>query len=367
MEDNKTLLRKYHTDITCMLSVMSKKEALNFFSKYTFDADDLHITALTDHEIDELYNENLNDENIDDYNESIINNTIEYTESIIDDINQLDDDSNLYIDFEQKVYDDTYIQLMKEKIFNNNQINIHKICIELLTSYFDYLKIPKKYRKYGEINLTRDYSLTNIFNKFFSDNHFSSHMLLAYNCLIEYEIEQNILKISNQRNSAKNMSTINDVIRSELINQFNTLFDKGYDRIEIFEIIYTKLTVTDNFYTDVFDSNDNTPLCSNNYAKLLIMNDSYLMSKVILKNDNDTIDNDKKIDSIYDNLFSDELIKQFNTDKSFALRTFLLFIQFNEENFSNKSKISVKRTYGNQKTLQKINKFHFLDYISNHE
>ena len=361
MINNESSLEKYFRETSCLLSIMDKEEALDFFQKYTFNKDDILITTMTDDEIDELYSDD-SDAYLYDFEDAFLDNEIEYSENIIEDILMLEDDTKLYLDFEPDAYYNIYTKMMREKIFENNNDNKTEIFLELINSYSEYLKLPKKYKRVGQINNISNFTTNDFINKFIRDKDFSNHILLAYNCLSDYNVTIEIFRIKNSSIKQKEVNSINDIVRMELVNLYDKILKETGDRINTFETIYNKLSKNKGFYTRFFD-NAKTHICSSDYAKILIMNDCYLMSKSILS-DNNIIDTDNTIINIYDGMFGEELIKQFNSDKSFALRAFLLFIDFNQKNHCNKDKFLMKSVYGDEKILRKINKLHFLDYIS---
>jgi len=365
MASTKEILKKYYTDVCCLLTEMNKSEALEFFSKFKFKEDEIYITTMTDEEISNFDFDELNDDNIDDYNDTIDNNTLEYSENIINDIKNLPDNINIYISLDDEIYNSVYCKLMREKILSN-QSNIEKylLFIELNNSYIEYLKLPDRIK--DKSLMLNDIKLmsSDFIQKLFCDEKFFNIIVMAYKILKDYEILQEIDKINNKYKLSNNINSVNDIVRNELMLLYEKEYTEKFDRIAIFETIYNNLNNNKDFYTKNFNKNKSIPLCKNDYVKLLIINDSYIMSEITTNDLKIVKDYDDTILDIYEIDEQDELIEKFNTDKQFALKCFLLFIDFNKCYKSNISKASLKESYGDINILKKINKLHFLNYTS---
>ncbi len=355
MEEKESILKKYHIEVTGLLTEMNKEEAIEFFNKYKFDKDNIYITTVSEEDIDKL--EDVMDDN-----------KIEYSEDIIGDIENLDDDTCIYVSFDNDVYDDIYTKMMKERVFLSDGSNKNLLFLDLFDSYLEYLKLPDKDKKYKSNLLSTekicDYSLNTFINKFIDDDTFSNLILLSYNNLMRYYTKLEVKKYREQYKSNNELNTINDIARNELMSVYETLFLKYQDRINVFEIIHSELIKNNSFCTDFFEENKNQPICNNDYVKLLIINDAYLTSKVSFSNELEEYYDDNTILNIFEENNQSELVEKFNKDKGFALKCFLLFVEFNKQNTLNVSKSTLKKVYADKKVLQKINKYHFLDYVS---
>lgn len=367
--NDESMLEIYYSDVTNSLNLMSKEEAIAFFETHTFDEDEVYITTVTEEEMESVYNDESNDEYFDELDEIITNGTLEYSDNIISDIEDLDDEINIYVNFVPETYDKLYVELMREKILYDNHPNKNEVFLELFQRYLEYIKLPSIHQRYKcaaeEVSRISNYNLNDFIQRFISDEKFSNTVLLSFNNLKEYEIRLETQKIIGKHFQIIEINSINDIIRNELLSTFETLFAQNFDRITTFEKIHKYLTTKTNYYTSYFSQEKKTLLCSNDYVKAIIINDAYLMCEETFSDDFDfELTPEGTILEDYRNHTREKLIEKFNSDKRFALRTFLMFVDFNKTNPLNMSKNLAKKKYGNKKVLAKINKYNFLDYMS---
>lgn len=370
MEKEESVLKKYHLEVTGLLTEMNKDEAIEFFSKYQFEKDDVYITTASgeDMEIISEFDE-IDDETLDEFDDIIENNEIEYSSDIIVDIKDLDDDTNIYVTLDDNNYNYIYVQMMKERIFSNDCINKYEVFAELCDSYLEYLKIPISEKKDKlntfEIFESFAHSLNIFIDEFVNNSLFSNMVLLSYNDLMRYYTKLEVKKLQEDYTPNSKISTINDIIRNELMEKYTTLIQEENNQYTAIKKMYSELINNNNYNASCFDEKEKQPICTNDYVKLLIINDAYLMSRIGHPNEFKTNVGMGIILDTFNTLNQRELVNLFNTNPNFGPKCCRFFVEFNTMSNYNISKSTLKKTYGDKKILQKINKYHFLDYVSN--
>lgn len=356
MEENKSALKRYHIEVTGLLTEMNKEEAIEFFTKYKFEKDDIYITKATDEDM-ELSYDYLEDELYDESESIIRDNEIEYSSEIIEDIKNLDDDTYIYATFDEDNYNTIYVQMMMEKILSNDGTNKNEVFKELCDSYLKYLELPitEKKDKLNTFEVFRSFthSLNTFIDEFMNNKMFSVAIILSYNDLMKYYTKLEIKSYHEKYIGKNRISTINDIVRKHLMNMYTSILSKERN----------EFTTIKKMYEGVLNNKEDSH--TNDYVKLLVINDAYIMSRVSNSKD---FKNDIGMGIVLDTfnvLNQKELISLFDTNTNFGYKCCRHFVDFNTRSNYNISKSTLKKTYGDKKVLQKINRYHFLDYVSN--
>ena len=340
-------LKEIYKEVCEKDSIYTKKEAIELFKKYDFIdeiPEIIRINRIDDLEFDEPNND-----------------SIYYSENIIEELNEYDDSQEFLIDLPETISDYILANKFKNNIFLNTFTNEELVYVlEILMNGIN------KYYNHSEITITNDikneikkfsgiYSLTDFISKYAKDIEFCKFILDIYTVMF---FEDEIKKKNNK------VVTINDITREIFVKIYNKNLGMGCSHNVSVAIILNSLNIPldiqhfNILYSEETNRYNIEAIWDPTYFKVLMITD-YLKS---CGEKYKYFEEMNYFDTEYTNFISNNdrktILKRFDNNKEFSFNIVNEFIELNlfcDNEFDPDTKYI--------KQIRKINPLYSLDYL----
>lgn len=348
-------LKELYIDILQEEFIFSKKEAIDFFETYNFDDDE---------EI-EILPINIDEDDIDDDLEDE-DETLFYSEHIIDDLDCYPDNQYFMIDVPEnigdKIYSEDFKQALLSDEFTNEERNqVFQVLIEKTLKYSldPRLNIDEKITNQN-YNFINKCSSNDFIERYINDLDFSEYVFKIYNIVVLTEKEENRCEKNTEE-----IITLNDLVREKFVRIHNKNICQGTPNSDSILIILNYLngkigsSIMNSMYESELNDLDLKDI-GRNYIKRVIITDYLRSCEINYRTYEELYSRDYEYLEYIDNNDINKILERFQNDSDFAFDMIGDFIELNSY-----CSLRTKKSCKNLKLIKKVNSLYFLDFMTN--